>query len=225
MENLYNRILQHLDGNYRLEPQAVPGDVREIRRLAGAFQLNMYNWSMEKTRKISVMRCNVKIPNLDIFAIEMYPEASYDIPLLAIDFSKMKKKTFVYINLIPLFDDKKYIKKYIFPLKSVHGRYKIENNKAPKEWMTPYVNDYTVYSMVDNAELDTAISCAYTYFTYYLGLLNKAVPIKNPAYRIKVETAGHNYCDDLSEKDGSRKMLGRFIGMKKANKIFREVIR
>jgi hypothetical protein len=40
-----------------------------------------------------------------------------------------------------------------------------------------------------------------------------------------VATASLNYCDQLTEKDGSRKMLGRFTGMEKANRIFEEVIR
>ena len=225
MENVYNKILQHLEKKYELEPLAVPKDVREIRRLAGTFKLNMYNWRMEKIRKITIMRCSIRIPKLDIFAIEMYPESSYDLPLLAIDFSKMKKKTFVYINVIPVIGDKKYIKKYIYPLRKIYKKYNIENNKEPKEWMKSYLTDYTVYTMLDNSDLESAIECSFDYFIYYLELLDNAKIIKNPSYRIRVDTAGLNYCNDLSEKDGSRKMLGRFIGMKRANKIFQEVIR
>ena len=47
----------------------------------------------------------------------------------------------------------------------------------------------------------------------------------HPDYRQQVEVASLSYCDQLSEKDGSRKMLGRFIGMDRAERIFREVIR
>ncbi len=225
MESLYLRILQHLEDKYELEPLAVPEDVREIKRLGGAFKLNMYNWRMEKIRKISIMRCSIRIPKLDIFAIEMYPESSYDLPLLALDFSKMKKKTFVYINIIPVIGDKKYIKKYVFPLRKIYKKYNIDNNKEPKEWMKSYLTDYSVYAMLDNSNLESAIECAFDYFKYYLKLLDRAKIISNPSYRIRVDTAGLNYCNELSEKDGSRKMLGRFIGMKRANKIFQEVIR
>ncbi len=39
-----------------------------------------------------MMRRTIRIPHLEIFAIEIYPEPDYDLPLLAIDFSCMKKQ-------------------------------------------------------------------------------------------------------------------------------------
>jgi len=74
MEALKNKIISHLKERYNLEPTFIPEDLREIKRFLGLFQLNMYNWRIEKVRKISVMRCTVQIPALEIFAIEMYPE-------------------------------------------------------------------------------------------------------------------------------------------------------
>ncbi len=225
MDELKNRILSELESRYRLEQTFVPDDLKEIKRFLGVFKLNLYNWKMEKTRKISVMRCSVRVPGLEIFAIEIYPDADYDIPLLAIDFSCMKKKSFVYMNFIPLLSDNDYLEKYISPLKKVYDRYDIVPKKQAKEWMTPYLTDYTVYAMPDNALLSRACDCACDYLTLYLDMLDSAEKITDPDYKKKVETASLNYCDQLSEKDGSRKMLGRFTGMDKANRIFWEVIR
>ena len=75
------------------------------------------------------MRCRIKKPSMNIYAIEIYPEYDYDLPLLAIDFSCLKKKTFVYINLVPLFNDKDYFGRYIEPLKPLFEKYKIFSNK------------------------------------------------------------------------------------------------
>ncbi|MBW2553526.1 MAG: hypothetical protein KAS98_00920 [Deltaproteobacteria bacterium] len=225
MEELKNRILSHLEGKYTLRPTSIPKDLKEIKRFWGIFQLNMYNWRLEKVRKISMMRCTVRVPHLDIFAIEIYPEPDYDLPLLAIDFSCMKKKSFVYMNFIPLFNDRTYQDKYISRLQPIYERYTLVPQKTAKEWMSPYLTDYTVYAMPENSLLDKACACAWDYFSCYLGMLDAAVKITDPDYRSKIELASLTYCDQLSEKDGSRKMLGRFIGMEKANRIFREVIR
>jgi hypothetical protein len=225
MDNLKNKIMAHLESRYTIEPLPVPDDLKEIKRFLGVFKLNMYNWKMEKVRKISVMRCSVRVPGLEIFAIEIYPETDYDLPLLAIDFSCMKKKSFVYMNFIPLFSDADYLEKYISPLEIVHGRYDIVPQKKPKEWMAPYITDYSVYAMPDNALFDRSCECAENYLIAYLEMLDSAQKITDPDYKKKVEAASLNYCDQLSEKDGSRKMLGRFTGMEKANRIFWEVIR
>jgi len=225
METLKNKIMAHLESRYTLDPLPVADDLKEIKRFLGVFKLNMYNWKMEKVRKISVMRCSVRVPSLEIFAIEIYPEPDYDLPLLAIDFSCMKKKSFVYMNFIPLFADKDYQDKYISPLKEVYDRYDIVPEKKAKEWMNPYLTDYSIYAMPDNALLDKACECARDYLTCYLEMLDSAEKITDPDYKKKVAAASLNYCDQLSEKDGSRKMLGRFTGMDKANRIFREVIR
>jgi len=225
LEKLKNKIMSHLESRYTLETLSVPDDLKEIKRFLGVFKLNMYNWKMEKVRKISVMRCSVRVPSLEIFAIEIYPEPDYDLPLLAIDFSCMKKKSFVYMNFIPLFSDTDYLEKYISPLKEVYGRYDIVPQKKPKEWMTPYITDYSVYAMPDNELLDKACDCAGDYLSSYLEMLDSAEKITDPDYKKRVEAAALHYCDQLSEKDGSRKMLGRFTGMEKANRIFWEVIR
>ena len=225
MDELKKKIMTQLKSRYTLEQTFVPEDLKEIKRFLGAFKLNVYNWKMEKVRKISVMRCSVRIPSLEIFAIEIYPETDYDLPLLAIDFSCMKKKSFVYMNFIPLFHGDEYQKKYISPLKDVYDKYNLVPKKKAKEWMTPYLTDYTVYAMPDNSLLDKACDCASEYLTFYLDMLDVAEKITDTTYKKKVDAAASYYCDQLSEKDGSRKMLGRFTGKEKANRIFREVIR
>ncbi len=225
MEELKNRMLSHLEERYTLEPTPIPEDLKEIKRFLGTFRLNLYNWCFEKARKVSMMRCTIRIPHLEIFAIEIYPEPDYDLPLLAVDFSCMKKKSFVYMNFIPLFHDQTYQEKYVSPLQPIYKRYNLVPQKTPKEWMDPYVTDYTIYAMPENSLLDKACACAWDYFSCYLDMLDAAEKITDPDHLSQTTSASLTYCDQLSEKDGSRKMLGRFIGMEKANRIFREIIR
>ena len=76
MENLKNKMLASLESKYTLDPIPIPEDLMEIKRFLGVFKLNMYNWKTEKIRKISMMRCSVKVPDLEVYAIEIYPEPS-----------------------------------------------------------------------------------------------------------------------------------------------------
>jgi hypothetical protein len=225
MDELKQKMLDMIGPRYPLEPLPVAEDLQEIRLPLGYLKMNLYNWRTNKVRKVNIMRSAIKVPKLEIFAIEFDPEDGYDIPLLAIDFSCMKKKTFVYMNFIPLFADSAYREKYLDRLQPVKARYRIEPPGKPKEWMQPYLTAYSIYSMADNSLLDDAKKCALDYLSCYLDLLDEAEMPAASDYRRKAAEASLNYCNQLSEKDGSRKMLGRFIGKDRANRIFNEVIR
>jgi hypothetical protein len=225
MEALNNRIMDQLESRYALEPLPIDEDLREIKLPLGYMKMNLYNWSMEKVRKVNVMRTSVKMPNLEVYAIEIYPEDDYDLPLLAIDFSKMKKKTFVYLNFIPLFTDADYRKKYLDRLGPIRDKYTIVPEVKAKDWMQPYLHQHSVYAMPKNALLPDAYDCAFEYLSCYLDMLDGAEKVRDSNYGQKVRAASLAYCDELTEKDGSRQMLGRFIGMNRANRIFQEVIR
>ncbi len=225
MDQLKQDMLDMIEPRYPLEPTPIDDDLREIRLPLGYLKMNLFNWRTRKVRKVNMMRSSILVPKLEIFAIEMYPEDGYDIPLLAIDFSCMKKKTFVYMNFIPLFTDSDYRGKYIDRLLPVKEKYAIEPPGKPKEWMQPYMTPCSIYSMADNSLLESARACAVDYLACYLDLLDEAEPIRDPDYRQRAAEASLHYCDQLSEKDGSRKMLGRFIGMSRASRIFNEVIR
>lgn len=225
MEDLKNTMLEMIRERYPLEPTPVPDDLSTIRLPLGVVTLQLDNWRAPKVRKVNVMRSAVKVPHLDILALEIYPESEYDIPLLAIDFSCMKKKSFIYMNFISLFADQEYLQRYVERLRPVVARYAIGPPAKPKPWMQPYLNDCSIYAMAPNSLLESAHACALDYLRIYLDLLDEARPVTDADYGQRVAEASLHYCDQLSEKDGSRKMLGRFIGMNRANRIFREVIR
>lgn len=225
MDTLKNRMLAMIQERYILEPTPISEDLRAIRLPLGFVTIGLDNWRAPKVRKVNVMRSTVMLPRLEILALEIYPESGYDIPLLAIDFSCMKKKSFIYMNFIPLFTDQEYLQRYVERLRPLVSRYAIGPPAKPKPWMQPYLTDCTLYVMADNSLLQSAHACALDYLCTYLDLLDEASPVIDSDYARRVADASLNYCDQLSEKDGSRKMLGRFIGMDRANRIFREVIR
>jgi hypothetical protein len=227
MDSLYKRVLKRIENQYTLEPLPVPEEVEEIKLPLGVFRLNMYNWKADGIRKISVMRSSLKIPKLEVLAIEIYPELEYDVPLLAVDFSLMKKKTFIYMNFIPLFTDPAYFARYIEPLREVHEHFDtaVSARKQPKPWLLPYITDYTVYAMPKNSSMGRYKECAVQYVSRYLATLRGAQKVTNENRLQQIKEASDTYCEALSTKDGSKQMLGRIIGMKRANIIFEQVIR
>ena len=225
MEELFRQMMTMLEEQGDLQPLPIADDLRQIRRPLGMINLNMYNWEMEKVRKISVMRATMRIPTLEIFALEIYPAGDYDLPLLAIDFSCMKKKTFVYLNFIPLASTESYHKKYIEILKPIYIKYHYSGKKTPRPWMIPYMTPYTVYVMAENMLLADLKHEALEYLSVYLELLSQAESIDQEDYRQEITRVCTCYLDQLSTKDQSRKMLGRLIGRSRADRIFMEVIR
>jgi hypothetical protein len=225
MEQFKNTMLEMIQERYPLEETPVPEDLRDIRLPLGFITLQLYNWRTAKVRKVNVMRSAVKLPRLQVMALEIYPESNYDIPLLAIDFSCMKKKSFVYMNFIPLFNEPEYLQRYVERIRPVMDKYAIGPPAKPKDWMRPYLTDCSIYAMADNSLLESAKACALDYLRCYLDLLDEASPVTDSDYARRVAEASLHYCDELTEKDGSRKMLGRFIGKNRAKRIFKEVIR
>jgi hypothetical protein len=136
----------------------------------------------------------------------------------------MKKKMVVYINFMPLSTDPEYLKKYIDPLKVVTDKYSHFPNKEMPEWMVPYQNDATIYSMPNAKYADEVKNCSLDYLKVFLELFLKAEKITDASRLESIKKAHDRYCQDIVAKDGSRKMIAKIVGMKKANQVFREVL-
>ena len=73
MEQLKNRMLAMIQERYPLEPTPVPEDLRTIRLPLGFVTIGLDNWRAPKVRKVNVMRSTVKLPRLEVLALEIYP--------------------------------------------------------------------------------------------------------------------------------------------------------
>ena len=101
----------------------------------------------------------------------------------------MKKKSFIYMNFIPLFTDQEYLQRYIERLRPVLSRYAIGPPAKPKPWMQPYLHDCSIYAMADNSLLESAYACALDYLRTYLDLLDEARPVTDCDYAQRVAEA------------------------------------
>ena len=224
MDRVYSETLNSIEKVIPLKPLTLPPELSKTRYLFGMFELLCNNWTGQDVRKIYSMRIKLPLFSFDMLGVSIYPDSCFDLPIFIFDITEMKKKMVAYINFMPLSTDPKYLRKYIDPLKAVTDKYRHLPKKEMPGWMVPYQNDATIYSMPNSKYADDVKNCSLDYLKVFLDLFSKTEKITDPTRLEFIKKAHDRYCQDIVEKDGSRKMIAKIIGMKKANRVFREVL-
>ena len=224
MDRVYSEALKSIEKVILLETLTLPPRLAKTRYPFGMFELLCNNWTGQGARKVYSMRIKLPLFSFDMLGVSIYPDPCFDLPIFIFDITEMKKKMVVYINFMPLSTDPDYFKKYIDPLKAVTDKYSHFPKKEMPEWMIPYQNDATIYSMPNAKYADEVKNCSLDYLKVFLELFLKAEKITDASRLESIKKAHDRYCQDIVEKDGSRKMIAKIIGMKKANQVFREVL-
>jgi 15,16-dihydrobiliverdin:ferredoxin oxidoreductase len=224
MDRVYSEALNSIEKVIPLETLTLPPELAKTRYPFGLFELLCNNWTGQGSRKVYSMRIKLPVLTFDMLGMSIYPQPCFDMPIFIFDITQMKKKMVAYINFMPLSTDPDYLKKYIDPLKSVTDKYRHFPKKEMPEWMVPFQNDATIYSMPDSIYVDDIKNCSLAYLKVYLELFSKAEKITDAPRLESIKKAQDRYCQDIVEKDGSRKMIAKITGMKKANRVFREVL-
>jgi hypothetical protein len=223
MDELFSRVKEKIEKGVNLVPLILPEELSRVRLPLGLMDMNCYNFKGEKVRKLYFMRFKA-IPSLDVFGVAIYPEPVYDLPIFVCDLSCTKKKVFTYVNFVVLLNEPSYLKKYIEPMKPLFEKYSQFPPHKARDWMKAYLSPYAIYSLPEKTRLSELRNCALDYLTLYLNFLSQAEKIKDSSYLDSIEKAQKKYIHDLTTYDGSRKMLGRIIGMERSNRIFHEVV-
>jgi len=224
MDRVYSEALNMIEKVIPLDTLTLPPELAKTRYPFGLFELLCNNWTGQGARKVYSMRIKLPVPSFDMLGLSIYPEDCFELPIFIFDITQMKKKMVAYINFMPLSNDPDYLKKYIDPLKAVTDKYSHFPKKEMPDWMVPYQNDATIYSMPDAKYGDDIKNCSLDFLKVYLELFSKAEKITDAPRLEFIKKAQDRYCQDIVEKDGSRKMIAKITGMKKANRVFREVL-
>jgi hypothetical protein len=223
MDELLHRILKEIEKKISLEPITLPEDLKRVKLPLGLMDMHCFNYKAERVRKMYFMRFKA-VRSLDVLGMAIYPKPVFDLPIFVSDLSGSKKKVFTYINFVPLFKEPSYITRYIEPMKLIFDKYNHFPPHKVRDWMKPYLSPYAIYSIPERTHLEELQSCVVDYLTLYLDLFSQVDEIKDVSYQDEVKRAQEKYISDLTTYDASRKMLGRIIGMGRANRIFQEVI-
>ena len=223
MEEYSKNIMKAIESRLTLEPMASPQELSEICWPLDFFSLRCWNMRAEKIRKIYFMRMSMKFPDFEYFGLGIFPDQAHDLPLFHLDLSRIRSKAIAYISPIAHDSEDGYVKKYIDPFSSIFRMHYFP--AAPvRPWMQPFVLPCTLYTMPDAAMLDELKQFGLAYMQLYLDLLSKAEKITDAAYETKIAGARNHYFAESLANDVTQKMLGRFIGKKRAGRIFREML-
>ena len=106
----------------------------------------------------------------------------------------------------------------------MHEKYVHFPPHTMSDWLQTYRNPYTVYTRPEKSFFGIIKACSLDYLHAYLDILNTAEKIKDAQHKLRIEQALARYMKDLIAKDASRRILGRIIGMRRANQIFQQVL-
>jgi 15,16-dihydrobiliverdin:ferredoxin oxidoreductase len=224
MDEFLKMALEKIKKNFSIESIPLPENLKQIKLPLGLIEILCYNWKAAKIRKIYSFRLKATFSLLDIIVIGIYPEPTVDLPIFDCEFNGMRKRVFPVINFVPLFNHSSYLKKYIEPMKPVFEKYSHFSRAQVIEYLKPYLSPYCIFTKTDKTHLEEIKRCGMDYLTLYLDLLSQAEEVEDISYRDEVERAQKKYTHDLITHDPSRKMLGRIIGKKRADRIFKEII-
>ena len=224
MDDLFNDILGQCSSALKLEEIPIPPELARTKYPFGILDLVCRNWRAAPLRKIYSMRAKIRVPRLDILGMAFHPEPCYDIPIFLFDLSCTSKKIVTYINVFAALDDPSYYETYMKPFEQLARRYAHFQPFEMPEWMQYYRSACTIYSHPESVCLDELKACVRQYFSLYLPMLESAKKISDPMRAEAVQRFHARMVSDVLTKDGSRIMLGRAIGQKKASRLFQEVL-
>ncbi len=224
MDELLQKNIKLIESRVEISSIAVSDRLEKIRFPFGLLQLRAYNYQAEKIRKIYFLRISTRVPALDYLGMGIYPTAKVELPFFYFDLSCTKKKTIAYINSVPLLSEEDYRQEYIEPLEPIRNQYRHLPTRKTPDWMAPYVTSQTIYSIAEKKYHADFEQCGCAYFSAYLDQYARCEIISAGERMLQIESAQRRYLDLMLENDVTQKMLGRLIGKKKANRMFREVL-
>jgi len=122
-----------------------------------------------------------------------YPSYDYDCPILTIDLVNFgKNESLFFLNLIHIYNDEFYEKKYIYPLLEIKEKYKLLYNNNISAHLTPYKNILSksfLYGKLNKTEIETLVpDILEKYFNKYLSYF-----LKKPVNRYFIEEKHREY--------------------------------
>lgn len=163
-----------------------------------------------------------------IFNSVIYPAHHYDLPLLGIDFLSFGNgKNLVVLDFQPLFQDEKYLKKYIEPMASLREKYDdLAQNLEMKFYdANRYFSKNLLFAKTNPNSIHQRLFPAYKeYIELYWELLEKAEPLSNPQEIEKIVEAQKDYDQYSAERDPAHGLFSSYFGNEWANRFLHEFL-
>jgi 15,16-dihydrobiliverdin:ferredoxin oxidoreductase len=230
---MYQPFLEHLEKSlfdkFDLQKREITAELEMNVSDRGRNPATIRSWCYQcpQLRKIRYTYIDAG-ESAQIFNSVIYPSHHYDLPLLGIDFLSFGKiKNLIVLDFQPLFQDKAYQKKYIYPLKALHDRYPDLAQDLEMKFYdaNQYFSKYLLFAKTDAETVTTRVFSAFKdYLNLYWQLLDRAEPLKESQDIDRIVRAQKDYDQYSADRDPASGLFSSYFGHAWAEKFLYEFL-
>ncbi len=176
---------QDISQRFELRPRDIPAGLesKKSQRERNPATIESWCYQCPQLRKIRYTYIDAG-ESAQIFNSVIYPAHHYDLPLLGIDFLTFgKNKNLVVLDFQPLFQEQKYLDKYIKPMTPIREKYAdLAQNLEMKFYdANRYFSRNLLFAKTDPDSIQERLFPAYKeYLNLYWQMVEQAEPLSNP---------------------------------------------
>ncbi|MEL6381560.1 MAG: 15,16-dihydrobiliverdin:ferredoxin oxidoreductase [Cyanobacteria bacterium J06626_18] len=218
---MYQPFLKHLENEltrqFELQSRPIPVGLETQTSERGRHPATIQSWCHQcpEFRKIRYTYIDAGA-SAQIFNSVIYPNHTYDLPLLGIDFLSFGQvKNLIVMDFQPLFQDDEYLRTYIHPLKALHDQYPdLAQNLEMKFYdANQYFSKYLLFAKTDAETVQTRVFDAFKdYLNLYWQLLENATPFSSLEDIQRVVNAQKEYDQYSADRDPASGLFSSYFG-------------
>lgn len=214
---------------FDLQSQPIPSGLAQNVSERSKNRATIQSWSYrcEQLRKIRYTYIDAG-ESAQVFNSVVYPDFSYDLPLLGIDLLCFgQKKILVVIDFQPLFRDSVYQAKYVEPMRAVYQKYDdLVQNLGMKFYDADhYFSRYLLFAKTDRETVERRVFPAFIdYLDLYWQLLADATPQQDARQIERIRRAQQNYDRYSAERDPAHGLFSSYFGTEWAERFLYEFL-
>jgi 15,16-dihydrobiliverdin:ferredoxin oxidoreductase len=218
---MYKPFLEYLEQSlfqrFDLQSRPIPAGLEQQVSDRGRSPATIQSWCYEcpEFRKIRYTYIDAGA-SAQIFNSVIYPNPKYRLPLLGIDFLSFGQvKNLIVMDFQPLFQDEAYLKKYIYPLKTLHDKYPdLAQNLEMKFYdANQYFSKYLLFAKTDPETVKTRVFEAFQdYLNLYWQMLADAEPLDDPEDMQQIVKAQKDYDQYSADRDPASGLFSSYFG-------------
>jgi 15,16-dihydrobiliverdin:ferredoxin oxidoreductase len=230
---MYKPFLEHLERSlferFEVQSRPIPAGLESQVSERGRNPATIQSWCYEcpEFRKIRYTYIDAGA-SAQIFNSVIYPNPTYDLPLLGIDFLSFGQvKNLIVMDFQPLFQDPAYLEKYIHPLQILHDRYPdLAQNLEMKFYdANQYFSRYLLFAKTDPETVRTRVFEAFKdYLNLYWQMLAEATPSTDPVAVQQIVRAQKDYDQYSADRDPASGLFSSYFGHEWAEKFLFEFL-
>lgn len=230
---MYKCFLEHLEQSllqrFTLKSRPIPSGLEYQVSDRGRNPATIQSWCYQcpELRKIRYTYIDAGA-SAQIFNSVIYPSHHYDLPLLGIDFLSFGQvKNLIVMDFQPLFQDEAYLRKYIYPLQTLHDKYPDLSQGLEMKFYdaNQYFSKYLLFAKTDAETVKTRVFAAFKdYLNLYWEMLAQAKPLIDQSDIQRIVKAQKDYDQYSADRDPASGLFSSYFGHQWSERFLHEFL-